>query len=349
MSDSDDTVALRHCAEDALQYWDLDLRDLRFVVASENAVFRVSAGDGAEFALRIHRQGYHSLAELESENEWTTALNAAGISTPRPVQTRMGSAYATVPFGTAGNTRQVGLTQWIDGIPLSSTVAAGGAQSLTLYCDLGAVMARIHEQAIVWTPSPGFVRHALDAEGLVGDAPWWGPFWDVPEMDDAGKALVQAARHRMYRALVDYGKDRGTYSLIHADLLPQNVLVCNGRPYVIDFDDAGYGWHQYDMAVALVTVSERADFVDYRDALVRGYRSVRPIADEDLALLPMFIAIRGLAMVGWFHSRISVELVRPSGERLSRSEVLEPNIRRAVRRCEEFLDSSPSVAPREPM
>lgn len=347
MSDSDDTVALRHCAEDALQYWDLDLRDLRFVVASENAVFRVSAGDGTEYALRIHRQGYHSLAELESENEWTTALNTAGISTPRPVQTRMGSAYATVPFGTAGNTRQVGLTQWIDGVPLGSTIAAGGAQPLTLYCDLGAVMARMHEQAIAWTPSPGFVRHALDAEGLVGDAPWWGPFWDVPEMADADKALVQAARHRMYRSLVDYGKERGTYSLIHADLLPQNVLVCDGSPYVIDFDDAGHGWHQYDMAVALITVSERDDFVDYRDALVRGYRSVRPIADDDLALLPMFIAIRSLAMVGWLHSRISVELVRPSGERLSRIEVLEPHIRRAVRRCQAFLDS-PSSTPQEP-
>lgn len=348
MSDSDDAFALRRCAEEALQFWSLDLRDLRFVVASENAVFRVSGGDGAEFALRIHRQGYHSLAELESENEWTTALNDAGISTPRPIHTRMGSAYATVPFGTLGNTRQVGLTQWIDGVPLSGTISAGGEESLRLYRDLGALMARMHEQAVAWTPSPGFVRHALDAEGLIGDAPWWGPFWDVPEMTDSDKVLVQAARHKMYQSLVDYGKVRGTYSLIHADLLPQNVLVRNGTPFVIDFDDAGYGWHQYDMAVALITVSERSDFVDYRDALVRGYRSVRPIADEELALLPMFIAIRSLAMVGWVHSRISVELVRPSGERLSRVEVLEPNIRRAVRRCEAFLDSSPSVALQDP-
>lgn len=271
MSDSDDSIALRRCAEDALQYWDLDLRDLRFVVAGENAVFRVSGSDGTEFAVRVHRQGYHSLAELESENEWTTALNAAGINTPRPVVTRLGSAYATVPFGTSGNTRQVGLVQWIDGAP-SSTLAEGGAEPLALYLDLGAVMARMHEQAVAWTPSAGFVRHALDAEGLIGDAPWWGPFWDVPEMTDADKAVVQAARHRMYQSLVDYGKGRGTYSLIHADLLPQNVLVCNGSPYVIDFDDAGYGWHQYDMAVALITVSDRDDFSDYRDALVRGYR-----------------------------------------------------------------------------
>lgn len=347
MFDADDTEALRRCAEDALQHWDLDLRDLRFVVAGENAVFRVSGGDGTDFAVRVHRPGYHSLAELESEHEWTTALNAAGINTPRPVVTRMGSAYATVPFGTSGNTRQVGLVQWIDGVSLSTTIEAGTVEPLTIYHDLGAVMARMHEQAVGWTPSAGFVRHALDAEGLIGDAPWWGPFWDVPEMADTDKTLVQAVRHRMYQTLVDYGKERGTYSLIHADLLPQNVLVCNGSPYLIDFDDAGHGWHQYDMAVALFTVSERDDFVDYRDALVRGYRSVRPIADDDLALLPMFITIRSLAMVGWLHSRVRVDLVRSTGERVSRIEVLEPHIRRTVRRCQAFLDS-PIETPQGP-
>ncbi len=347
MSDSEDAVALRRCAEDALGYWDLDLTNLRFVVAGENAVFRVSGRDGREFAVRVHRQGYHSLAELESENEWTTALNAAGINTPRPVVTRMGSAYATVPFGSAGKTRQVGLVEWIDGVSLSDTISVEGSEPLTLYRDLGAVMARIHEQAVSWTPSPGFVRHALDAEGLIGDAPWWGPFWDVPEMTDADKAIVQAARHRMYQSLVGYGKRRGTYSLIHADLLPQNVLVCSGSPYVIDFDDAGYGWHQYDMAVALFTVADHDEFLDYRDALVRGYRSVRPMSDDDLALLPMFITIRSLAMVGWLHSRVSVELVRPSGERLSRIQVLESNITRAVRRCRELLDSTWLPAPPE--
>lgn len=340
MSDSDNSVALHRCAEDALEYWDLELQDLRFVVAGENAVFKVSSSDGTEFAMRIHRQGYHSLAELESENEWTTALNAAGINTPRPVMTRMGSAYATVPFGTSGNTRQVGLVQWIDGAPLSSSLLTDGVEQLALYCEIGEVMARMHEQAIAWTPSAGFVRHSLDAEGLIGDAPWWGPFWDVPEMTEIDKAVVQAVRHRIYQSLVDYGKSHGTYSMIHADLLPQNVLICNGSPYVIDFDDAGYGWHQYDMAVALITVADRDDFSDYRDALVRGYRSVRSITDDDLALLPMFITIRSLAMVGWLHSRVSVELVRPSGERLSRSEVLEPSIERAVRRCQAILDSA---------
>ena len=41
----------------------------------------------------------------------------------------------------------------------------------------------------------------------------------------------------------------------------------------------------------------------FRDAFIAGYRSVRLISDADLALLPMFLLIRDMAQVGWFHQR----------------------------------------------
>ena len=40
------------------------------------------------------------------------------------------------------------------------------------------------------------------------------------------------------------------YSMIHADMHPGNVLVDGDRLTVIDFDDAAWGWHAYDIAVA---------------------------------------------------------------------------------------------------
>jgi hypothetical protein len=127
MSDGINPTDIRRCAERALEFWDLDVSSIVFVAARENAVFRVECADGAGYALRIHRQGYHSLAELESENEWTTALSDAGIDTPRPVPTRAGPAYATVPYGPHGETRQVGLIEWIDGVPLDEAVIDAGA------------------------------------------------------------------------------------------------------------------------------------------------------------------------------------------------------------------------------
>ena len=41
-------------------------------------------------------------------------------------------------------------------------------------------------------------------------------------------------------------------STIHADLHAGNILVRDGGVTVIDVDDAGFGWHVYELAVALL-------------------------------------------------------------------------------------------------
>ena len=37
--------------------------------------FRVAASDGRRYAIRVHRAGYHSDAELRSELQWMRALS----------------------------------------------------------------------------------------------------------------------------------------------------------------------------------------------------------------------------------------------------------------------------------
>jgi Ser/Thr protein kinase RdoA (MazF antagonist) len=110
--------------------------------------------------------------------------------------------------------------------------------------------------------------------------------------------------------LSEYGKDRGSYSMIHADLHPRNVLECGDQLHVIDFDDAGFGWHQYDIAVALFDHVMNPDFEAIHDALIAGYRSQRPVSDEALELLPLFLLIRALASLGWLNDRPEVDLYR---------------------------------------
>ena len=65
--------------------------------------------------------------------------------------------------------------------------------------------------------------------------------------------MLLATRAQIRRALDRYGRDPATFSLIHADLHHANLLVNDRDLSIIDFDDAGFGWHQYDIAVALST------------------------------------------------------------------------------------------------
>lgn len=300
-----DRATLRAIAERALDEWDICAAELELISISENTVFRVDTGTGETYVLRIHRPGYHNLAELNSEQQWTAALKRAGIGVPLPRLTPEGHGYATVPVPGSTETRHVGIVEWFDGVTLSSIIAeAADMEALALHFDqLGRIAARIHNQAVSWQIPKGFQRHAFDAEGLMGDTPFWGPFWILPELKAAEREHILNARRVIYRTLSDYGKDGETYSLIHADLHPHNLLVNGDQLHVIDFDDSGFGWHQYEIAVALDAYRKPPHFEVARDALIAGYRSERAISDAAIELLPMFLLIRSLALLGWLHER----------------------------------------------
>lgn len=57
------------------------------------------------------------------------------------------------------------------------------------------------------------------------------------------------------------------------------------------------------LAVALFGSATSPDYPALERAFVRGYRKTRPISDASLALVPMFLLIRGLAIIGWIHQR----------------------------------------------
>lgn len=293
-------------ALEALAAFGVEPAELRFVHLSENVTFRVTDGrDGSPLTLRLHRPWYHDIAALRSERLWTRALARAGVATPEPVLTPEGEDFVQVGVAATGERRWAGLARWVEGELLADVVAreTDSVEKARHFARLGAIMATMHDQATGWAPPAGFKRHAVDADGLMGGAPFWGPFWEHEVFSAAERRLMLDTRDRLHAALSRYGKPARTFSLIHADLHPQNVVIDGVRAAVIDFDDTGFGWHQYDLAVALVSYQDSADFGAFRDACIAGYRSVRAMTEQDFGLLQMFLLIRDMAQIGWYGQR----------------------------------------------
>lgn len=299
------TAHLERAAAGALVEWGLAHAPLTLVSRAENVVFRVDAPDGRRFALRLHRPGYHDYDELVSEHRWTEALLDAGVDVPVARRTRDGRPYATVAVGPHGEARVVGMVDWVEGAPMSSRLGDDPSPDLVAECyhRLGAIAASLHEHGARWTPPDGFRRHAFDVDGLTGERPFWGRFWEHPELGADDRALLGRLRHRVRERLTAYGSGRGTYGLIHADLHPGNVIVGESRLHLIDFDDGGFGWHQYDFATALFSLRASPHLARAREAMVAGYRTLRRLDDHALDQLPLFLLIRALALIGWIADR----------------------------------------------
>ncbi|HJM76417.1 MAG TPA: phosphotransferase [Dehalococcoidia bacterium] len=296
---------LRDVAERAVTAWPLDVATIELISLSENAVFRIDATDGARYALRIHRPGYNSLPELESELLWTEALREAGIDVSAAVRTDDGRGYVPVSSPGCETPRQVGMVEWLDGVTLADLVSEASNEHAGArhFAELGGVIASLHEHTTNWSLPSTFVRRVWDADGLVGLDPLWGRFWEVPELSTAQRILLLGARESIWGELNDYGRDAGNFGLIHADLHAYNVLVVGDRLTAIDFDDAGFGWHQYDLAVALAAVRDDVGFPAMQRALIEGYRAVRPLDADALRILPLFQLVRRLVTLGWLDAR----------------------------------------------
>ena len=294
---------LNEIAIQVLQQWDLGPAVTELVSHSENIVFRVATVDGRKFVLRLHRPGYHSYENLISEQLWTSALQDAGIDVPVPRPTSTGEPFGQIAVN--GENRFVGMLEWVDGTTMAALVSASGddAQRAAKFTALGELLARLHEQASAWQLPGNFSRHALDADGLMGEAPFWGPFWSAAALTADQQAHFRTLRETLYAILSRLPRDGNGYSLIHADLHPGNVVVNGDRLHIIDFDDAAFGWQIYDFAIALKDYQDDPAFSTYQSALVDGYRRQRPISDEALALIPLFLLIRALNAIGWADAR----------------------------------------------
>ena len=281
-------------AAEAARHWGLE--DARIVLAArrENVVYRVTAGD-ADYALRLHRPGYRNAAQLESELQWMAVLAEGGLDVPAPLATCAGGFLAEV------GGHLVDVLSWVPGAALGKAGQLEGVADRAGFCRaLGAAMARMHDIGDAWVRPEGFTRPSWDRDGLLGEAPLWGRFWDHPHLGTEDRELLLEVRAQADAALAGI-ETEADYGLIHADLLSENMLFDNGRIWLIDFDDGGWGFRDFELATFLLRFTGAPDYAGLRAALCDGYAVRRTV---DPARLDLFLLLRALTYPGWIMDRL---------------------------------------------
>lgn len=280
--------------EKALAQWGFVGADCRLVAARENRVYRVEK-DGVAYALRLHRMGYCSEAELRSELQWMDTADAGGLDVPTPVASTAGRLMHIID-GVA-----VDVLSWLEGTPLGKTGAPLEIRDReAMFRAIGREMAQLHAVSDAWTLPEGFTRRRWDRDGLLGEAPVWGRFWDNPTLSTEDRRLFLRLREVATAELTTHESDLD-YGLIHADLVRENVMVHEGKVQLIDFDDSGFGFRLFDIATTLLRNRTEPDYEALKEALLQGYHSVR---DLDLTSLDLFLVLRAATYVGWIISRM---------------------------------------------
>ena len=302
---------LRELAAAALAAYDLPaVAPPVLVNLSENATYRIDDdASGRRWALRVHRDGYHSTAGIRSELAWLQALRQDRVViTPVPVSGRDGDLIQKVGHPAMPRPRHVVLFEWESGAEPSEKDHLTDKFGL-----LGEVTARMHRHARGWPRPAGFERHTWDFETSLGATPHWGSWRDGMGLDPEKEALFARTVDRIGRRLARFGKGPERFGLIHCDMRLANLLVDGDTVKVLDFDDCGFSWHLYDAATAVSFFEHEPQVPELMAAWVDGYRRVMDLSAEDEAEIPTFVMLRRMLLVAWIGSHSETDLAQSMG------------------------------------
>ena len=203
-------------------------------------------------------------------------LANAGITCPTPVHDAEGRILRTL----AG--RPAALVTFLEGVWIR--------RPQPRHClEVGKALARMH------LAGRGFAGKRANALGLSG----WRPLFErfKPQADDVAPGLAGVIEQELDELEAHWPSNLAG-GVIHADLFPDNVFFLGDRlSGLIDFYFACNDALAYDIAVTLNAwcfETDHAFNITKSQALLRGYQSVRPLAPEERAALP--VLARGAAL-----------------------------------------------------
>ena len=297
-------------ARNALKEWGVVDCIPRLIKYRENGVFEVITADRNRAVLRVHRQGYHSNESLASELEWMNILAQGGLVVPEPIPANSGDIVVNGTADGVPGTWKVDMLCWLEGKELGAVgepLLLEGRDTGKLFFDIGKIMGTLHNLSTQWPGQNLAVRHAWDCDGFVGEEPLWGHFWKLSALTTKQRSFFLDVRKAIARDLERYGRTADNYGLIHADLVPENIMLNNDEIQLIDFDDAGFGWHMFEIVTAVFWLTDEPDYDIICDRVLEGYQSVRRLRQRDIDTMELFYAARSLTYMGWVHTRRNTE------------------------------------------
>jgi Ser/Thr protein kinase RdoA (MazF antagonist) len=298
-------AALEEKATRALVLWGLPAQKPELLKYRENAVYRVRLANDKSAALRLHRPGYHNVETIRSELSFSAHLAQGGLNVPLPFETAEGETLVNVAAPGAP-VHYASIVSWTPGAPIGQSgepFAHDESALADIFDKLGTTLAKLHDLADGFGKPGGFSRPAWDRAGLLGEAPFWGRFWDCDGLSADQKISLSELRARLKERLDATSCQTLDFGLIHADAVRENVMLDGKSLGLIDFDDCGFGYRLFDLATPLLKSLNEPAYPLIKAAPIGGYRARRPLPEAALEMLPLFLLLRSLTYIGWAAQR----------------------------------------------
>ena len=291
---------MRQLAAAALPRYGIAQARFHLIRQAGNTLFRVKTSnlpgstapndlfEEGQYLLRIHEPGYQEPESIELELTWLDAMRRqANLPVPEPVATLDEHWAPAIDVPGVQGARHCSLLRWIKGRSVKNRFCPHHFRAQ------GRLMARLHQFSIQWQPPAGLAKRQFDWDGLfqndVGSGMPNADAWAI--LSPPHRQAFSFVAGQLREVMDDWGQGLDVFGLIHGDLgVDANLFFWHGEPRAIDFDDSGFGYWVFDLAVALDACRDDPAYPRYREALLNGYAEFRPLPEQQAAQIELFLA-----------------------------------------------------------
>ena len=228
-------------ARAALENYAMPYQSIEQVGQSANTIYKITGMNNNCYSLRIHRSKSSTLESiwttrkaLKSEMTWLDTFTlSSDLTLPVPYKNKNGE-YVTELDGTTCT-----LLQWVEGEQ---------KQYITTHEDagyIGEMMGKLHLHSSKWSAPIGFERPCFDGTRIVQSLVKLHENASLFAADDVKK--LQQAGHRVIHMMNAIEKTADHWGMIHADIIPSNIVFHDHEASPIDFGACGFGFYLFDL------------------------------------------------------------------------------------------------------
>jgi Ser/Thr protein kinase RdoA (MazF antagonist) len=170
---------------------------------------------------------------------------------------------------------------------------------------LGQLTAKLHNHSQYWTLPPEFDRPTYCADEVLRRV-------YCEQLPSNVRDDLLLLRERLLAIEEQLGYEPEQFGLAHFDLSFGNVLFTRKEAIPIDFEECGFVYYLFDLAVILAGPWQRPEFQERFKSLIQGYREIRKLDDDLLRLLPTFMAARAALLGQWQRVQMLLNLSYPA-------------------------------------
>jgi Ser/Thr protein kinase RdoA (MazF antagonist) len=266
-------------AEEILSFWEHDPGSNRIIRASSNFVCSFQ-NEGQRRILRFVAAEERLEAAIQAEMDFLNHLAGRGLRVNRPVLSRTNRPVETIK--TSAGVFHAMVLEVLEGKQFETDEFSP-------------------EMITNWGRALGELHNASQGYPTSGRATWKDYLNRLDQELPASDGTARRALYLLNTHLGELPVREDNFGLIHYDFEADNLIWANDIPGIIDFDDCAAYWFAADIAYALRDLfNDRASQVDLNHPVfqdfIRGYRSVRPIGDEEIAQIPILFLMLNLRM-----------------------------------------------------